>query len=71
MNEQVAQFLLHVRFSAADRARVELLAEKARSGILTEAEDRELKDFIHVGHLLERLKSEARQNHNRRPEVER
>ena len=61
MSDDVARFLLKVRFPESDVVRMNELADKARCGALTNDEDGELKDFIHVGHLLERLKSEARQ----------
>jgi uncharacterized protein YnzC (UPF0291/DUF896 family) len=45
----------------SDVVRMNELAAKARAGDLTHEEDHELQDFLRVGNVLERLKSEARQ----------
>lgn len=39
-----------------------LLAEKARRGTLTDSEDEEMEAFIHVGDLIGILQSKARQS---------
>ena len=59
---EAAESFLHIRLPEADRQRVNELAEKAREGTLTTAEEAELTNYRHVGRLLELLKSKARQS---------
>jgi hypothetical protein len=56
-----ARIFLKVGFSRAEQRRVNQLSEKARQGTLTPAEEQELDDCIHVGHLLAIVQSKARQ----------
>jgi len=54
------QYLLQVRFSEADLARINELSAKADEGILTADERVVLERYIHVGHLLSILKAKVR-----------
>jgi len=60
LSKAAARSLVALAFSDDDRERMNELAEKARDGSLTEAENAELDDFIHVGNMLAILKSKAR-----------
>ncbi len=62
LTPEVARYLLTLDFRAADRARMNELAEKARESRLTPEEDTELDSYIHVGNLLAILKSKARKS---------
>jgi hypothetical protein len=55
-----ANSILQITFPQSDRDRMNMLAEKAREGSLTEQEATELENYRHVGRLLEVLKSKAR-----------
>ena len=55
-----ARALLQLKFSRADLRRADDLAAKARAGILSATEERELEDYRAVGTALEFLKSKAR-----------
>ena len=57
-----ARSILRLDFKASDRERMNELADKARQGALSPAEDQELDDFIRVGHLLAIMQSKARQS---------
>src|SRR6266446_1081994 len=60
LTREAAQWILQIRFAANDFARVQALNEKAQTGTLTQAEDQELEHYLHVGRLLEMMKSKAR-----------
>jgi hypothetical protein len=62
LDREAAESLLRIRLPDADCSRVNQLAEKARQGILTSAEETEMDNYRHVGRLLELLKSKARQS---------
>ena len=55
-----ARALLQLKFSRVDLRRADDLANKARAGTLSAAEERELEDYRAVGTALEFLKSKAR-----------
>jgi hypothetical protein len=61
LGREAAEWILQIRFPAHDLARVHALKEKAKEGMLTAEEDRELEHYLHVGRLLELMKSKARQ----------
>lgn len=56
----VARYLLSMQLPEADRARVDELSAKARSGSLTGAEGGELDSYLHIGSLLGVMQSRAR-----------
>lgn len=60
LSPEAARSLLALAFSASDLVRLDLLAEKARAGILTNEEHEELESFNHVSHLLALMHSKAR-----------
>ena len=60
MSRDVAEYLLSIDFEAGDIERMNLLSERARSGILTEEGAAELDSYLHVGSLLSILQSRAR-----------
>jgi hypothetical protein len=55
-----AEALMSLEFAAADRRRMHELAEKARAGSLTEAEQEEVASYERVGSFLSLLKAKAR-----------
>ncbi len=61
LSPEEAQYFLRLSFPPRDVRRMNALAAKARAGTLTEAEDEELENYIHVGHFLGVLQSRARQ----------
>ena len=65
LSRAAAESLLRIHLRDDDRQRVNELAEKARQGTLTSAEEAELENYRHVARLLELLKSKARQSLNR------
>ncbi len=56
-----ARSILQLEFTSEDRARMHVLAEKAREGTLTPPEQEETRNYERVGNLLGVLKSKARQ----------
>ncbi len=62
LSRHAARAILKLDFSAPDRARMNLLAEKARAGKLRKREDAELEAYIQVGQLLAIMQSKARQS---------
>jgi hypothetical protein len=60
MSKEAAKTILKLDFSETDRERMNALAEKARNGALTPAEDEELESYIRVGHLISIMQSKAR-----------
>jgi hypothetical protein len=61
MSRAAAKAILKLDFNSTDRDRMNDLAEKARQGLLTSAEDEDLEKYIRVGHLLSIMQSKARQ----------
>ena len=62
MDSESAKRILEMKFPDVAIARMNKLAAKARAGMLTPDEEEEIDAYREVGHLLERLKSEARQS---------
>ena len=60
LSADAANSILQITFPAADRDRMNALAEKAREGRLSSEEASELENYSRVGRLLEVLKSKAR-----------
>ena len=60
ISPEAAQAIQRLDFDVTDRRRMNRLAAKNRSGRLTQAEEAELDNFIHVGQVLGILKSKAR-----------
>jgi hypothetical protein len=60
LSRDAANALLQITFPSADVERMNILAEKAREGGLSDEEAAELENYRHVGRLLEVLKSKAR-----------
>jgi hypothetical protein len=60
LSADAANSILQITFPAADRERMNILAEKAREGTLSSEESDELENYRHVGRLIEVLKSKAR-----------
>ena len=56
----LACYLLAMQLPEADRARVDKLSAKARSGSLTAGERAELDSYLHIGSLLGMMQSRAR-----------
>lgn len=56
-----ARSILRLQFEAADRARMNELAEKSRAGILTKPEASQLDSYLFVGSILDLMQSRARQ----------
>jgi hypothetical protein len=65
LTTEAARYLLTLEFQEFDRKRMDDLAEKARDGVLSLAEEREIENYRHVGHLLALLRSKARISHQR------
>jgi len=61
LSTTTARHLLKVRFSDADIARMNDLAERNQQGLLTPAERADLDSYVRVGHVIAILQSEARQ----------
>ena len=57
---EAARSILQLQFYQSDKDRMNVLAEKNRGGILTEAEQQELQSYLLVGHVLALLYSKAR-----------
>ena len=57
---EAARYILSLEFQETDRRRMNELAERARAGVLSPAEEQELENYRHVGHLLTLLRSKAR-----------
>jgi hypothetical protein len=57
---EAARYFLSLEFSPSDRDQMDLLARKARQGILTADEQAELEHYCHVGDLLALMQSKAR-----------
>ncbi|MFO0945655.1 MAG: hypothetical protein U1D30_06885 [Planctomycetota bacterium] len=62
LTPDAAKSILALQFQESDRQRMNLLAEKAREGALSEEERDELDNYERVGHLLSLMKSKARRS---------
>jgi hypothetical protein len=60
LSRGAAEYLLSIRFSDRDTARMNELSELARLGTLTDQEQAELDSYIHVGNLLAVMQSKGR-----------
>jgi hypothetical protein len=60
MTADVARQVLNLRFDPSDIARTHELAERCRSGLITEQEEQEYDTLIRVGDLLAVMQSKAR-----------
>jgi hypothetical protein len=60
LEPDLARYLLTLDFRPIDIDRMNVLAQKASGGNLTESEDAELESYRHVGHLLALMQSKAR-----------
>ncbi len=67
--EDAARAILLLSFPAADVDRMNELADKARRGALSPAEQMEIEDYERVGHLLGILQSKARLSLKQRPSL--
>jgi hypothetical protein len=61
LTEAGAKTILELDFTAADRTRMDKLAEKASAGTLTARERKDAETYDRVSHLLALLHSKARQ----------
>ena len=66
LSPEAAQSIVQLDFKPEDRARMNVLSAKARAGKLSRREDRELEDFIQVGHILAIMQSKARRSLRKR-----
>ena len=62
LSEEAAHAILRLRFSQADRDRMDELAAKNREGQLSPAEEEELSSFLRVGQTLGIFQSKARRS---------
>jgi hypothetical protein len=62
LGRKVAEAILAMEFKAADRQRMDDLAEKARLGTLSPEERVEADSYERVGHFVSLLKSKARRS---------
>jgi hypothetical protein len=60
LSRGAAEYLLSIRFSEQDIARMNELSELARQGKLASEEQAELDSYIHVGNLLAVMQSTGR-----------
>jgi hypothetical protein len=60
LSREAALYLLSMKLPAGDEDRVNELSAKARAGVLTEEETRELDSYLHIGSLLAVMQSKAR-----------
>lgn len=60
LSPEEARAVLRWRFAATDLDRVDALSAKARSGTLSETEERELDDYLVIGNVLGFVQSKAR-----------
>jgi len=60
MSPDVVQFFLSIELTDEDKNRLNDLAEKARQGILSEAEQAELEEYRRGGRVVELMKLKAR-----------
>ncbi len=57
---EAAKYLLGLRFSESDQARMQDLADRSQAGTLSDDEAREFDSYLHVGNLLAVMQSKAR-----------
>ena len=60
LSPDVARFFLELELSPDDRDRLDELADRARRGELSEADQRDLEEYRRVGRLVELMKLKAR-----------
>lgn len=60
LTAEAARALLELKLASADVERVNELSAKAREGVLSDAEERQLDSYQNVGRALELLKAKAR-----------
>jgi hypothetical protein len=60
LEPQAARSILRLKFTKADVARMNKLAEWNRQGRLTEKQREEMEYYLHVGHMLAIFHSKAR-----------
>jgi hypothetical protein len=60
MTPDAARFILSMELAEEDRQRLEDLAEKARDGSLSEADEAALEEYRRAGRLMEMMKLKAR-----------
>ena len=60
LSADAARYFLKLQFADADRARMNELAAKARSGTLAREEETELANYMQLGWFLDIVKSKAR-----------
>ena len=60
LEPDLARYLLTLDFRPMDIDRMNLLAQKACDGDLTQSEAAELESYRHIGHLLALMQSKAR-----------
>ena len=66
LSASAARAILKIDFEASDRERMNVLAEKARSGTLTPQERAAIDNYERVGHLLDLIHAKARQSLRKR-----
>jgi len=66
LSASAARAILTIDFEASDRERMNVLAEKARSGTLTRREQAAIDNYERVGHLLDLIHAKARQSLRKR-----
>jgi hypothetical protein len=62
MNSDVAGYVLKMKFSPADEARMDTLADRNREGLITPEELAELDWYVETGLVVSVLQSRARQH---------
>ncbi|MBC7821262.1 MAG: hypothetical protein IAG10_30615 [Planctomycetaceae bacterium] len=62
LSADAARGILRLSFGAADRKRMNQLADKNRAGMLKPTEEKELDNYIRVGQTLGILQSKARRS---------
>ncbi len=60
LDRRAAEAILAMGFKAADKRRIDELAEKARLGTLSADEQAEADSYERIGHFISLLKSKAR-----------
>jgi len=67
LTPEAAAGILQLKYSEADHARMEELAEKSNKGMLSPEERREFESYVFVGDVLSLLKSKARLSLRKQP----
>jgi hypothetical protein len=60
LDRAAAGWIMTLKFSAAQNARMEALADSSNEGTISDAERVELENYLRVGNLLNFLKAKAR-----------